>query len=48
MNLYQIPSLDPELTVLVGWDATLASYIAQVEDLRGAAVLHDPDRPLVA
>jgi hypothetical protein len=48
MNLYQIPGLDPELTVLVGWDATLASYVAQVEGLRGAGTLHDPDLRLVA
>jgi hypothetical protein len=48
MNLYQIPGLDPELTVLVGWDATLASYVAQVEGLRGAGTLHGPDLRLVA
>jgi hypothetical protein len=48
MNLYQIPGLDPELTVLVGWDATLTSYVAQVEGLRGAGTVNDPDLRLVA
>jgi hypothetical protein len=31
MVLYQIPSLAPELTVAVGWDAALASFVARVD-----------------
>jgi hypothetical protein len=29
--LYQIPSLDPELTVTVGWDPARGGYVARVD-----------------
>jgi hypothetical protein len=47
MALYQIPSLDPELTVAVGWEPLLGSFIARVEGLPSGTLL-DPDCPVVA
>jgi hypothetical protein len=48
MTLYQIPSLNPELTVSVGWDARLASYVAQVEGVPAVWGAAQPPRLLVA
>lgn len=47
MVVYQIPSLDPELTVAVGWEPLLGSFVGRVEGVPTGALL-DPDRRVVA
>jgi hypothetical protein len=46
MVLYQIPSLDPELTVAVGWESVLASFVGRVEGVP-TGMSPDPNRPTV-
>jgi hypothetical protein len=47
MVLYQIRSLDPELTVAVGWEPLLGSFVGRVEGVPSGALV-DPDRLVVA
>jgi hypothetical protein len=47
MVWYQVPSRDPELRVVVGWEPVLGSFVARVEGMPTGALL-DPDHPTVA